>query len=578
MQIVGDSVFLALVSIAGIVLSLAFGCCLFGVAIGRLFRWRWLLQQGPGFNAVVGLGGSLFFLEVWNFIYPVNHASVAVLAVFILVLSAIYWRSFQQIIRNWVRTCGVLTVVCLLLVLLTVSFFGLGPSEHSHYDTGLYYLNTIRWAREYPVVPGLANLQPALGFNQALFLFIAFLSSLANLGLARACQVVNPLFVFISGWAILDQLRIKLTTAKSRRVRLYVILLLGPLFFLATHMYISAPTSDIAAAGFALPGALAFFYSLEEISERNSSETRSWLLLLTFCAGTLLTLKLSYAVLGITAVVIAALGLIFIQPHDFLSPWIRTVVLAFVLVLPWAGRGVVLSGYPFFPSTTIRFRLDWAVPRRNADQDRHWVYSWARSPGEEPDKVLKNNAWFKPWIERNAKDPENIFLVQFVAAGLIFALLSMVIPTNREHRLVTVLLVGQTVLACVFWFKTAPDPRFGFATFLLFAANCFYAFAGALHKFSNLRSTILSCLITLVSVWIIFRNQWPLLNYYEKKFPHGFPKAEFEYATTESGLRVGIPKGGYQLWDSGLLVTPMLDPGLALRGPSIRDGFRINPD
>jgi hypothetical protein len=578
MHNVSNTVFPALASVAGIVLALAFALCLLGLVIGRLFRWHWMLQQGPGFNAVVGLGGSLFYLEVWNFMYPVNHASLAVLGLFILVFSGIYWRSLLEATRNWFRNRSVLTPVSLLLLLFTVSLFGLGPLEHSHFDTGLYYLNSIRWALAYPVVPGLANLQAGLGFNQSLFLFVAFLSKLANLGLPRACQVVNPLFIFISGWAILDHLRLKLTTPKTRRVRLYVILLIGPLFFLATHMYISAPTSDIAAAGVALPGALAFFYSLEEISERNSVEAGNWLLLLTVCSCTLLKLKLSYSVLGITATGIAAVGLIFVQRHDFVRPWIRTVVLAFALVIPWAMRGVVLSGYPFFPSTSIRFRFDWAVPRRIADLNRRWVYSWARTPGKEPDEVLRDDAWFKPWIERNAKDPVNLFLFQFVTVGLISGLLSIVIPMNRERRLVAVLLFGQTFLACIFWFKAAPDPRFGFATFLLFAVNCFYAFASALHGFSNLRSGILCCFITLISACMIFSNQWPLLNYYEKKFPHGFPKVELEYLATESGLRVGVPKGGYQPWDSGLLVTPGLNPHLALRGRTIRDGFRISSD
>jgi hypothetical protein len=160
----------------------------------------------------------------------------------------------------------------------------------------------------------------------------------------------------------------------------------------------------------------------------------------------------------------------------------------------------------------------------------------------------------------------------------MFGLLSMVFPSSREHRLGTVLLVGQTLLAGIFWFKTAPDPRFGFATFLLFGVNCFYAFAGALHGFWNVRALVLTCLITLISAWVIFRNHWPLLNYYDKKFPHGFPKVELEYQTTESGLKVGLPKGSQQPWDSGLLVTPHLDPRLVLRGPSLRDGFRIRSD
>src|SRR5689334_5571318 len=37
------------------------------------------------------------------------------------------------------------------------------------YDTGLYYLNTIRWIHSFPIVPGLGNLHGRLAFNQSYF-------------------------------------------------------------------------------------------------------------------------------------------------------------------------------------------------------------------------------------------------------------------------------------------------------------------------------------------------------------------------------------------------------------------------
>ena len=46
------------------------------------------------------------------------------------------------------------------------------------YDLGLYYLKMIRWIATYPIVPGLANLQGHLGFNQPGFLITALLDGI----------------------------------------------------------------------------------------------------------------------------------------------------------------------------------------------------------------------------------------------------------------------------------------------------------------------------------------------------------------------------------------------------------------
>ena len=542
--------------------------------LGRLFRWQWILRQGPGLSGVVGLAGSILFLEIWNFFFPVSHASVGVLGGLTLSLVILYRQTLLNAIRRWTQYWSVLSTILLLVLLLTVSLFGLGPAESGHYDTGLYYLNTIRWAHEYPAVPGLANLHARLGYNQSLFLFIAFLSSLANMGLARACQIVNPIFVFISGWAIIDRLRLNLTTVKAKRVRLYCFLLLCPLFFLATLFNISAPTSDIAAAAFALPGALAFFCCLEEASEREPIKAKNWLLLLTLSACTVAKMKLSYAVLGGTAVSMGAMALIFIRPGNFFWAWIRIGVVTAFLVAPWMTRGLILSGYALFPSTVIRVRTDWAIPRKYADNERRWICSWARMPDKKPDEVLQNDAWFGPWLERNAKQPENIFLFLFLTTGLLAWLFSFFTPVQRDRRLISVLLFGQTSLALLFWFNTAPDPRFGYAPILLFGVNGFNACTTALAGFSLIRSSIFTCLITSTSIWLIWLDQWPLIYHAEKRFPQGFPNAVLEFKVTKSGLRVGIPKPE-QAWNTGLIVTPYFNEDLSLRGHTLRDGLRL---
>jgi len=237
-------------------------------------------------------------------------------------------------------------------------------------------------------------------------------------------------------------------------------------------------------------------------------------------------------------------------------------------------RGVVLSGYPFFPSTFIRLRTDWAVPRRAAENEARWIYSWARTPDKDPSEVLGNDAWFRPWIERNAKDPSNVFLLFFLTIGLLSGLISLLIPMSRKDRLLTAPLIAPALLAVIFWFKTAPDPRFGYASLWLCGVTCLYSFTKTLANFSTIRASLCAALVVVGSFCFIWKTQFPLFNHYPKKFPQGFPQAELEFRTTKSGLRLGIPKHE-QLWDSGLVVTPYYNPNLALRGRGLRDGFRI---
>ena len=142
------------------------------------------------------------------------------------------------------------------------------------------------------------------------------------------------------------------------------------------------------------------------------------------------------------------------------------------------------------------------------------------------------------------------------------------------RRLVTLLLNAQTLLAAIFWFKLAPEPRYAYAALLLSGVNGFYAACYALSQASTIRSSIFTFLTAAVFISLILRNEWPLIYHAVKKFPQGFPKAEIEYQTTKYGLRVGLPADG-QIWDSGLVVTPYFNPNLMLRGHELREGFRI---
>ncbi len=71
-----------------------------------------------------------------------------------------------------------------------------------------------------------------------------------------------------------------------------------------------------------------------------------------------------------------------------------------VVLLPWAVRGVIISGYPVYPSTFGGVPLEWAVPRETVTELGNVVKAWARQPNAQSAEVLRSWSWLGPWFWR----------------------------------------------------------------------------------------------------------------------------------------------------------------------------------
>jgi hypothetical protein len=121
--------------------------------------------------------------------------------------------------------------------------------------------------------------------------------------------------------------------------------------------------------------------------------------------------------------------------------------------------------------------------------------------------------------------------------GLACALSSFFIPMQRQRRLIAVLLIVQTLCAVTFWFKIAPDPRFGYAALLLCGVNGFYSLTTAIIGLSVIRARLFAYIITLGSFHVIGKNEFSWIARQGKKFPHGFPVADLEFKITKVRLK-----------------------------------------
>jgi len=149
----------------------------------------------------------------------------------------------------------------------------------------------------------------------------------------------------------------------------------------------------------------------------------------------------------------------------------RVLMLLGILIFLYITTGYVLTGYPLMPASLGGLpELFWAMPSKLLDYETKLIYSWARAPGvTDPSVVLGNWQWFGPWL--NAL-PLGMWLPILLGTALgLFNTLRFKRILLADQRLF--LLYIPIISSLVFWFSTAPDPRFiGVVPILYLSLSC----------------------------------------------------------------------------------------------------------
>lgn len=118
-----------------------------------------------------GFGVVILFLMLWNFVLPVVPIVLTgvLLSGLTLMAHAIKSKSLsvsKSLPPRW---------SILLAGIFCVWVANLSTGAMTAWDTSLYHMQGVAWARAHPVVPGLANLFGPLGFNNSSILYNAML-------------------------------------------------------------------------------------------------------------------------------------------------------------------------------------------------------------------------------------------------------------------------------------------------------------------------------------------------------------------------------------------------------------------
>jgi hypothetical protein len=453
-----------------------------------------------------------------------------------------------------------------------IAFRSVAPTEH--YDTGLYGAQAIRWFTSYPLLPGLGNVIGQLGFNSSIFLWIAALDQGPWRNFAHHLFVG---FLLAAFFASIIPAALRVFRGKNvSSIDWFLTLLFIPAAIAAGMGKLSGANTDLPTTIVCLVAAFFLFRALDSGVSSAGSSIQLSLVIAMLLFSLAVTFKLSSLVFAFSGWIVSFLALCFSDASPPRKRFIAAAVLiSAAVVLPWIARGLILTGYPFFPSTALSIPVDWKVPPANAQVQADFARSFARIP-QIPLADTQGFHWLRPWFHELIREREGFLLPFFFAlAGIIVAIFRI----SRAGRLTLprwLWLLVPSLAGLVFWFVEAPAIRFG-EPILWTAAATLGTFA-ALPLFDQpIKKRFVILALLLMTAWAAHpRLLWN--SYFRPSISVQtflrLPQARVVPHRTLSGLTVYVPVETNQCWDAPLPCSPYFNDTLRLRRPGdMRGGF-----
>lgn len=541
---------------------------------GLIFTRVWMrVRSGASLVWRQGLWVGLFAFTcaamALNVVVPLGSGIaqwIVAIAVVIGLASALWWITrFVQRADSRVRRRVVWSGLGVALIALIFSGWALG--QPTNYDTGLYHIGAISYARDFSVIPGLANLHERFGFNSSMWPLSAWLGGVAWFGdeFRLVNGVVLALFV-IDLAARLTGVRQRPATPGTVMMLLGAVLILG-VFAQYPGRLLASSAQDSAALVLGVASIAYFGDAMSRPRWWDERDTRVSMTVAVIVAVTGALMRPLGWVL-VVAIVVVAVGTSLAAgclPRALraLSPGLLVAVIAGVVV---AIRDMLLSGWLIYPAVLVGFPVDWRFPNPAISSDR--ITAWARTPFQDVDVTLASSQWLGDWLGRLPTD------WSIPALGGLLVVAAFLWWRSRGHgsswaskgMLLTLIPVLALLIA---WFITAPDPRFAWGAII----GIGLVPVGFLATHLSMR-TVLGGSVALFAVLLVIaslRGSWSQWSWY------AVPPQEptIQVAELADGTKVLVPVGGDQCWNTYPLCRPDYESfDIELRGTDIGAGFR----
>jgi len=531
----------------------------------------WILSFWTGWAFVI------LILQIWHLWLKIDVWAFAVIVA--LGTGGLLWhrRDLWPATRAGLRQ-NVWLVILVVLMALWIANRALGPIRYG--DTGLYHMGAVTWAASYPIVPGLGNLHERLAFNSTFFLYAAMLG--VGPWAQKSHYLANGLLLFVLLAQLLLSLhKIILRRPRFRSYHIFNVFLLAPTFGQMLHPGFPSLSPDFVIFILGIIVTSRAYYFFINNSDNIHEESYNIFLISILCSAGM-TMKQSFIPFGATTFIIVLVAWFFRFSKQDLKRMKKTLFwilfLNTSLLSIWMVRGVILSGYPLFPYTLGGLPVQWRVPRPLALSVTHWIRSWARVPGVFWTDVLDNWHWLRPWLKNFPYEYTKALITGMLAITLYAITIPRIVQNSPSRNHSYLIVLGPSFISSIFWFFSAPDPRFSGACFWILGAG-FTALALENISLKISTTTIaVECLLCSIFFAYLFQSYGPLFilpNQKDGPF-YNLPTPEYATISQNNLTRLNFPTKNDQCWDIPIPCTPYLRPNLHLRRDNLNSGFILD--
>ncbi len=447
-------------------------------------------------------------------------ANLVLLALSVLI--AVYYR--QELGDELLGMLGKLRAGANFYVYLAVFLIMAYGASHGymHYDSDLYHAQAIRWIEEYGIIRGLGNLHVRLAYNSSAFALSA-LYSFKFLG-GQSYHVMSGFFALLLAWQCVD---IKNFIRRGHPVISDFARLAAIYYLFTIYDEMMAPASDYFLS-------CLVFYIIIHWLDMNVRHERSYLpyILLALLGVFAITIKLSAAPMLLLTIV-PIYKLFHNRTKEKMRAFWVSVALAFVIVLPFLIRNIILSGWLLYPVTFIDFfGFYWEIPKGLAAYDALEIRTFGRGYNDVATYAsAPMSEWIPNWFA-SITGLNKIMLILALLSIVVYAiyLVYFVLAFAGEkseklrsfnnskvfeisHRsmlsMADFLTIGGTLIGCfVFWFLSAPLIRYGIVyVWLLPAVILGRTFILAYNRLfeDEVKDTVVKVFVIVFLAWFIYK-------------------------------------------------------------------------
>lgn len=537
--------------------------------IGSFFN-RYLLKEKVSTFGIIKinvLALVIFYIGItlWNCFFPINsYIFVLFTGIALYELYRLFNEKFFVEYKSQYSTGDLIIYMMILSFIIWIANLSLQTLKYEP----MYYIQKIRWAQSFPLIPGLGNLHHYLGIDNSIFLQIAYFDNMIFIN--------NSLWSF-SGYYLLlgfmyffivpiNEVIIKKEPIKKSSI---VGVLFFPILIHYCFYFHPGPVTDLPVFIFGAISGVEFYKIFIEKKNNYSLLLMSLAIAFTSKISILPTLFISF------------ICIIIFHRKYLLSYIIGNKYLTLIIVLMLSlqlYRNIILTGYPLYPDPKLSIPVKWSMDRDEVESVSKLISDWAKGLrgtmvyNENEEKQIKRDFIYSRFFIQHRRI-ETLYPTIIGVLGIIFIIIQnrMLLKPLGVYSL-------PAIFQIIMFFTHAPDGRFASFSFWWLGAGFISVpltrvFIRNKIYFWFFLFIIITASISIHTIDMLGQEKKFFIN----KISYDNPKVpEYSLYETNSGLKLNVPNNGQKCDDCPLPCTTFLRDNLRLQYDNdFKSGFYI---